>query len=148
MPGQPGHGQVGRRVRRDFCLARQPFEPAAQRAQAAELAAQRHRATTGFTVSEQVALIAFEDWLGDLGGIGEAAFVAPGDEPADGGAPAAHCVSTVAGDEDGLEVGFHRGGERQGCQRISGFLAPSGAWPPSRFFKTFAPGEHRSVRSG
>jgi hypothetical protein len=70
--GQPGQRQAGGRIGGDSLFARQPLEPAAQRAEAAELGAERQWRAVRLAVGEQGALVAFEDFAGDLGRLGQA----------------------------------------------------------------------------
>jgi hypothetical protein len=77
-------------------LPREPFEEGLQGRQGGVLADEGERRAVRLAVIEQVALIALQDRLGDLARIGEAALVAPGDEPADRDAAGASPTASLS----------------------------------------------------
>ena len=135
--------QLDGRVKQDAVLLGQPFEPGPQRGEAAELSADGERRAVGLAVVEQVALIALQDRPGDLARIGQPSLVAPGDEPPQRDAPAAHRVLGVAGDQHPFEVRLHRLGQWQVRQLVGLLAGPPGA--PAGLAEPLPPCGHGAV---
>lgn len=110
MPGQAflqhGHVKLAGRVVEGVVLPGAPLEEGPHRHEVGELAAEGQGLAVVLAVVVEPALVAFEQGLGDLGRLRDAAVLAPGDEGAEVMLPARDGVLRVVLDPQPFEEGY------------------------------------------